>query len=306
MSTARLVSVGNVIIDVTLGIPTLPDRGGDVVASDRGRYAGGAFNTLAAASRQGLASAYGNRHGSGPFGDLARAALTAEGIELLLEPTPDTDTGFDLALVDDEGERTFITVFGAEAELAVTDLARIHLGVSDAVHVSGYGLLPRTNAGVLAPWIAGIAPAHTVLVDPGPLCAQIAPTVLTAVAGRADWLSCNLSEALRLSGASDAAHAATLLRTNWRAVVIRLGAQGCLVATDDIELIPGFSVEAVDTNGAGDAHVGAFLAGLAAGMSAGSAARRANACAALAVTRFGPSTAPSAREVRLLLEATSA
>jgi sugar/nucleoside kinase (ribokinase family) len=301
MSARRLVSVGNVIVDLTLRIPTLPERGGDVLARDTGSTPGGAFNTLAAAARQGLACAYGGGHGTGPFGDRVRSALEAEGIEVLLDLSTDADTGFDIALIDDDGERTFVTVFGAEASLSAHDLASIHLGAGDLVHVSGYGLLESTNASMLAPWIAAIAPVHTVLLDPGPLGADIPAAVLCTVAGRADWLSCNLREALVLSGAADAWGAAAVLRETWSAVVIRLGPEGCLVVVDELEHVPGFAVEVVDTNGAGDAHTGAFLAGLAAGESTRAAARRANACAALAVTRRGPATAPTIAEVQRLL-----
>jgi len=307
MSAPRLVSVGNVIIDVTLRIPALPERGGDVLARDTGSTPGGAFNTLVAAVRQGVASAYGGGHGIGPLGDRVRSALEAEGIEVLLDASTEADTGYDIALIDDEGERTFVTVFGAEASLSSPDLANIRLGGNDAsghdlVHVSGYGLLASTNAGVLAPWIAAIAPGHTVLVDPGPLGPDIPAAVLAAVALRADWFSCNLREALLLSGAADAWDAAIALRKTWRAVIIRLGPKGCLVAVDDdVVHVPGFAVEAIDTNGAGDAHTGAFLAGLAAGEAPTAAALRANACAALAVMRLGPATAPTVAEVQQLL-----
>jgi sugar/nucleoside kinase (ribokinase family) len=56
-------------------------------------------------------------------------------------------------------------------------------------------------------------------------------------------------------------------------------------------------VTAVDTTGAGDAHSGVFLAGLAAGLTPAEAARRANAAAALAVTRAGAATAPARAEL---------
>jgi sugar/nucleoside kinase (ribokinase family) len=65
--------------------------------------------------------------------------------------------------------------------------------------------------------------------------------------------------------------------------------------------VPGFKVEAVDSNGAGDAHAGVFVAGLARGLSAVEAARRANAAAALAVTRWGPATSPGTAEVDALV-----
>ncbi len=64
--------------------------------------------------------------------------------------------------------------------------------------------------------------------------------------------------------------------------------------------VPGFAVDAVDLNGAGDVHTGVFLAGLAARLSPVDAARRANAAAAIAVTRHGPAV-PSRVEVDALL-----
>jgi sugar/nucleoside kinase (ribokinase family) len=299
---SRLVSVGNVIVDVTLRVPALPERGGDVLARDAGTTPGGAINTLVAAARQGLAGAYAGGHGTGPFGDRVRAALAAAGIEVLTASSEASDSGYDIALIDDGGERTFVTVFGAEAALTAADLAGILLRPDDLVHVSGYGLLEHTNAAVLAPWIAAIGPGRTVLVDPGPLCADIPPEALALVSARADWLSCNLREALLMTGAADAASAASALRKVWRAVVIRLGPEGCLVATDSLQIVPGFPVDAVDSNGAGDAHTGAFLAALASGESPHDAARRANACAAIAVTRSGPATAPTRAEVQRLLD----
>ena len=86
-------------------------------------------------------------------------------------------------------------------------------------------------------------------------------------------------------------------------VIVRLGADGCLVLVLGGEPVhvPGFAVDALDSNGAGDAHIGAFLAALATGQHPVDAALRANACAAIAVTRLGPATAPTRAEVDALL-----
>ena len=65
--------------------------------------------------------------------------------------------------------------------------------------------------------------------------------------------------------------------------------------------IPAPTVRAVDTTGAGDAHAGVFLAALADGLPPDAAARRANAAAALAVTRPGPATSPTRAELNAWL-----
>jgi sugar/nucleoside kinase (ribokinase family) len=86
-------------------------------------------------------------------------------------------------------------------------------------------------------------------------------------------------------------------------VLVRIGPGGCVLAVRgrEAELIAGFEVEAVDLNGAGDAHAGAFLAGIAEGKEPAEAARWANAAAALAVSRRGPATGPTKDELGAFL-----
>jgi sugar/nucleoside kinase (ribokinase family) len=298
----RLVSVGNVVVDVTTHVDTWPERGGDQLATSSEISPGGSFNTLVAAVRQGLPGAYAGVSGTGPFGDLVRTRMRDADVEVLLPPTHDSDTGYVVVIVEPDGERSFVTSFGAEATLTAKQLESVAMQPGDILHVSGYGLLDRTNGDVIPAWLFGLPAEHLVLVDPGPLVSSISSGTLVAVLERADWVSCNEREARQMTGRSTPQGAASALAESGTGVVIRLGAQGCLLRVDgETTLIPGFAVKAVDSNGAGDAHVGAFLAALASGLTPVAAARRANACAAIAVTRTGPATAPTLAETERLL-----
>ncbi|HEX4441990.1 MAG TPA: PfkB family carbohydrate kinase [Galbitalea sp.] len=296
----RFVSVGNVLVDILTRLPELPERGGDVLGSASGMSPGGAYNAMVAASRQGLRAAYAGGHGTGYFGDLIRDGLREHGIEALLAAAPGMDSGYDIALVDDGGERTFVTAFGAEAQLSASQLESVTLEPGDLLHVSGYSLLDVTNGAVLAPWLESVSEDVTVIVDPGPLIADIGRDRWLRVFRRANWISCNEREAEFLI--RDDELAALDLPGRGPGIVTRLGQRGCTVAHGGIVVeVPGFPVDAVDTNGAGDAHVGAFAAALAAGLPPADAARRANAAAAIAVSRFGPATAPTLDEVLAFL-----
>jgi sugar/nucleoside kinase (ribokinase family) len=298
----RLVSVGNVIIDVVAEVPELPERGGDVLASRAALEVGGGFNLMAAAARQGLDVAYAGALGDGPFGDLARRALQAEGIALLLPDTAgeEPDTGFDVVLVEAGGERTFVTAVGAEAGLTRQRLEHVGIRPADALTISGYGLLHEQNRHAILERLPGLSPATTVCYDPGPLGHTLPDKVVEAVRRRVDWWSCNEREASLATGCGNAAEAAVELMTRLRrgSVVVRLGKSGCLVAQGGSAVVhvPGVPVTIADTTGAGDAHLGAFIAGLATGLGARDAARRANVVAALTVTRRGPATSPTADE----------
>lgn len=86
-------------------------------------------------------------------------------------------------------------------------------------------------------------------------------------------------------------------------VVLTLGKQGCIYA-DRAKILhhPAFQVEAVDTTAAGDTFIGYFLAALARNVSCEAALRRANAAAALTVSRKGAAPSiPFEEEVRQML-----
>jgi sugar/nucleoside kinase (ribokinase family) len=316
----RLVFAGEAIVDVVLRVPALPERGGDLLATSSEVAAGGGVNVMAAAARHGLPVLYAGGHGTGPWGDVIRAALAAEGIGLVRPPDPDRDTGFDVALVEPDAERTFVTHLGAETMCGPGSWAAVPAGPGDAVYVSGYGLAAPESGPDLAGWAAALPAGVLLFLDPGPLAAQIPAAVLDPVLARCDWLSCNHREAAALAGLSSAglssaglsaaaqAHAAharvdpvaagrrLLARTGRADILVRDGAAGCYVAlrgSADPVHVPAPKVTAVDTTGAGDAHSGVFLAALGEGLSPVGAAARANAAAAFAVTRPGPATAPT-------------
>jgi sugar/nucleoside kinase (ribokinase family) len=285
----RLVFAGEAIVDVVLRVPALPERGGDMLATSSEVAAGGGVNVMAAAARHGLPVRYAGGHGTGPWGDVIRAALAADGIGLLRPPDPDRDTGFDVAFVEPDAERTFVTHLGAETVRGQGSWDAVPAGPGDTVYVSGYGLAAPESAPALAAWAAALPSGVLLFMDPGPLAAQIPAEVLDPVLARCDWLSCNRREAAALAGLSPA-------RAGRANVLVRDGAAGCYVVlrgSADPVHVPAPKVIAVDTTGAGDAHSGVFIAALAEGLPPVGAAARANAAAAFAVTRHGPATAPT-------------
>jgi sugar/nucleoside kinase (ribokinase family) len=104
-----------------------------------------------------------------------------------------------------------------------------------------------------------------------------------------DLLFVNQDEAFHLSGRPEVASAARRFREEGAGrVVVKLGGAGCAVFGEEGEFrSPALPVEVVDTTGAGDAFVGGFLAALARGLGWPEAARVANACGALSVSRLG-------------------
>jgi sugar/nucleoside kinase (ribokinase family) len=292
----RLVSLGSVIVDLVLELPNLPPRGGDVLASQRGMAVGGAFNVLSAASRLGLPGAYAGPHGTGPFGDLVRAELAREGISVGSPPNPGLDTGWTIAMIEPDGERTFVTVTGADAIADSEALRSTEYLDGDAVYVSGYDLAYPSAGPAIAQHVAALDRQLFVAFDPGPLVAEIAADRRDAVLRRADMVSLNEREAEALGGADGVMQQVRADAT----VVIRQGRLGAAIHEARFEWlqIPAVALDDVrDTSGAGDVHVGANLAGLGQGMSWRDAVLLANHAAAYAVSRDGPASGPTAAQL---------
>ncbi|MPV87076.1 sugar kinase [Georgenia ruanii] len=305
----RLVSAGSVVVDLPLLLPGLPSRGGDVLATTAGLTPGGGFNVVVAAARQGVRVAVASPVGTGPHGDLVRAALRAERVDLLTAPAPG-DTGVVVALVEPDGERTFVTTIGAEGRPRATELAAVALRPGDVVYVSGYDLAYPDAAPVVGPWAAALPAGVRLLLDPSPLAGQIPDAVLGPVLARCDVLTVNAQEAAHLAGTDpgqEAGMAGLCSRVPARcAVLVRLGVAGCWVREPGggSALVPSRPVRPVDTTGAGDVHTGVLAAGLLAGAPLLEAVRRANAAAAIAVTRVGGGAAPTRAELEAVLGGT--
>ncbi|SER81699.1 Sugar or nucleoside kinase, ribokinase family [Pseudomonas sp. NFACC02] len=302
---ARLLYTGQVVVDLVMALDALPSSGGDVLARSATFETGGGFNVMAAACRNGLQTVYLGRHGTGRFGDLARGAMTAEGIEIVTPVSQDHDTGLSVALIEPSAERSFISYVGAEGGLSGEDLHSVTVQPGDYVFVSGYSLLHKHKVSTLLSWLGELPKGAGVVFDPGPLVDSPDSAEMQAVLPLITLWNSNCEEALRFTGCGTIADALEQL-AEWLSedalIVVRDGPQGCWIRQGSIaQQVPGFPVTAIDTNGAGDAHAGVLLAGLAAGLSVEQSAVRANAAAAIAVTRWGPATAPKADEVDELI-----
>lgn len=299
----RLLLAGSVLVDIRMTVDGLPDRGGDQIARHTEVQSGGGFNVLVAAVRNGLPAALAGRHGIGPFGQQVSRDLQAHAIPVLLPPADD-DTGFAITLIEPDGERTFVTSPGAESRLSAEELATIPVRPDDAVYLSGYDLCYPGTGPALAGWISATPRPALLVFDPGPVITEVPAALLKITLAHVDVLTLNLRETGLLTGEQDPGAAAASLTGRVRdgtLLVLRRGAEGSVVvragSADDPVPVPAPAVTVVDTTGAGDAHTGILVAGLAHGLTPRDAVRRAGIGAAISVTRNGSATAPAATEI---------
>ncbi|WP_237565442.1 PfkB family carbohydrate kinase [Ornithinimicrobium cavernae] len=302
----RVIHTGQALVDLVVEVGTIPRRGGNVMAQSFTRYAGGSVSVLAAAARSGARAVHAGAHGTGPNGDLVRAALAAEGVGLSAPPVGDADTAVCVVLVEPSAERTFVTTLGAERQITVEGLGLSAPVAGDLVCVTGYSLLEPTRDPLLQ-WLESLVPGVAVVLDPGAAFASLEAPVRDRMLALTDVWTSNAEEAHELTGLAELTSTLPRIAESLPAgalVIVRDGPEGChLLADGRVEHLPGYPQEPVDTNGAGDAHTGVLVAELAAGTDPQTACTRANAAGAIKVTRRGPATAPTAAEIDAFLAA---
>ena len=286
----RIAVIGSVVVDLAVQTPRLPAVGETLLADNFKIGPGGkGANAAVVVQRAGAAAVLLGCIGDDDFGRMEMVALQTEGVNVdAVAVHPEAATGVGIAMIDADGENTILGVLGANDYLSsddVTQALALHRETLDGILVNFEVPEPAVAAAVQL----GVDYGIPVIVDAGPARPYTPGT----------WRDCtiltpNEQETETLVGypVSDDATAERaareLLGMGPSAVVLHRGARGALLVTpDDTVHVPSFSVDVVDTTGAGDAFSGTLSVGVAEGLPLVDAVRRANAAGALAVTRLG-------------------
>ena len=320
----RVVLMGQILVDLAVRGEALPAPGGDVWAIDEGMHVGGGFNALVAARRMGAEAVSLSPIGEGPYSSLIQAALAREGIVDLGPRVVGIDNGFCIAFTDRTGERTFISTKGAETmapESAWADFVRT-MNPGDVLYIDGYLMDHPANREAAEAALRVLPEGVRVLLDVSPVIG-----IPSALPSDDIIVSMNHREAQEIGqqrGASSVCNrcrepheaARAMLGLLGRPVLVRAGAAGSYfvrpagtapnASNEDAAHIPTPHVEAIDTNGAGDAHSGVLAASLAHGIPMGRALLLANCAGALSTTAVGPASCPPRSQIEAAADALEA
>ncbi|MFM2053818.1 MAG: ribokinase [Pseudomonadota bacterium] len=301
---ADVLVVGSLNMDLRIRTPRLPAPGETLLGAGFDTDTGGkGANQAVAAARMGARVAMLGAVGRDAHGAALVAALRADGVDTsAVAADASCASGIGAIFLMPDGENCIVVVPGANHAVTPESvrreadrLARARLVVAQLecpLAAVREALRRAREAGVAT--LLNAAPAQP-LDD--------------ALLADVDWLVVNEVEVAMLAGLDagtpeavrEAAEA--LRRRGPRHVVVTLGGDGLVwVGPHGALALPAPRVTAVDTTGAGDTVVGALAAGLAQGRPVAEALARAQAAAALAVSRLGTQSAmPRAAEVDTFL-----
>lgn len=309
-STPRpgVIVLGDINVDISARVPALPAAGEDCLVPQLELHCGGVgANTAAALAHWGISVGLLGAVGADAFGDFALEFLRGQRVDVSgVKRNARATTGLFFIAIQPDGQRTMFGSRGANAELAPLGSAQILDGVC-AAHLVGYSFLSDSGAALAEKvleevqrrggWVAldvGMAPSH-----------QIPQRILQATR-KVDILFASEAEAQALTGQGEPADAFAALEDHGaREVVLKLGERGCLIRDGGaLREVPPFSVQAVDSTGAGDAFAAAFFHARLCGWSRAETALVANAAGAAAATVVGAADAmPAPPEVQRVLSA---
>lgn len=287
-----ILNFGSINIDHVYRVARMPVAGETLAVRSYDRFLGGkgANQSIAIAKSGGTVRHIGAV--GAEDGDWALTRLSAAGIALDNVARVDAATGHAVITVDDAGENQILICGGANQSLSLVQIDKALKGCTGLGH---WVLLQNeTN---LTTEIAREAKAHgfRVAYSAAPFVAKQTLALLESI----DLLAVNAVEAEALCTEMRA----TLETLPVPSLLVTRGKKGATYYMEG-EVIeqPAFTVDPVDTTGAGDTFLGAFLAHLTTGNEIEAALRFASAASAIQITRPGAADAiPNIREIERFL-----
>jgi len=289
-----VLCVGHACYDLVFAVDHHPAADEKTIAQKLISCGGGpAANAAVTVSRLGLKSAFAGYLGNDFYGQRHLEELNQAAVNTNLIVRGDAPTPLSAILVKPDGRRTVVNYKGETALLPADsfDLARWHPQV-----ILFDGHEPEVSLALVEAIkgrrISTILDAGSVHRGSLKLLEQV------------DYAVVSQKFARECTGKEDPRQAALKLGQHSPAVVITLGEAGLVWKNEHGSgSLPAFSIDALDTTGAGDAFHGAFAAGLASGKPWKDLLAYAGAVGALCCMQYGARPAiPTAQDLAAFLK----
>ena len=289
----KIAVIGSNMVDLITYIDRMPAQGETLEAPDFAMGCGGkGANQAVAAAKLGADVLMLSKVGDDMFADNTLANFQRFGIDTrYVQRVPGVSSGVAPIFVQADSHNSILIVKGANAHLVPADID----GAAQALRECSLIVLQlEINVDTVYHAIEfGRAHNIPVLLNPAPALPGLSREHLAHL----DFLVPNESELALITGqvvdspASAHKAAQTLVAEGIRHVIVTLGQQGALYVGEEGEFqIPGLSVAARDTTGAGDAFIGCFIHHWSRDRDIRAAMTQAVAYSACSVTGLGTQT----------------
>ncbi len=292
MMDGEILLMGDINIDTVLPVSEFPVPGRDGLASQMSVAIGGAVvNTAFVLDNLSQKTALLGCVGEDVWADKIRQDLakTNIGMESIFTKS-DYASGLTFIIVTPDGERTMFSYRGANTRLSPEDIQDSTFQNAGLLHMSGYALLESPQKESV--WSAvKLAKKNNIPVS--------LDTGLDPVVRDPDEMHRLLSElticitgkqeiSVLFKGKSLDAAAEEMISMGMQIIAVKMGERGCIVySPEEKYTFPSFSINVVDTTGAGDSFTAGLLYCWIKKLSLQASTILASALGALAATVYG-------------------
>lgn len=284
----KVLVIGSTVADIIIRLDKIPTTGGDVNVHWQKMSMGGcAFNVSQAIAYFDVPYLLFTPTGTGLYADYIRGELSRMNVTRA-DLHPDEPNGCCYCLVEDGGERTFICEHGAEYRFKKEWCDALNPDEFDCAYICGLEMEEETGDNVISFLRESKIPVY---FAPGPRINELEKRKMGRILALKPILHVNETEALSFTGCNTLREAAeSLMKLTENTVVITNGEKGsCCLCAEDGKWYeePAFKVDVVDTIGAGDAHIGTFIAQRQLGKGVSESLREANKISSMIVASEG-------------------
>lgn len=294
LSDNEIVVVGELNVDlIANGLSSKPLFGQEILAQDFEITLGSASAIFASgAAKLGRKVTFISRLGNDDFGRFCLESLQQKDISTnYIDVNEASKTGVTIVLSTPR-DRALVTYLGAIAELSLADISFDALENHKHLHLTSYFLQTGLQPDFAFLMREAKQRGLSVSFDPNSDPMQNWDEKIYDVIAQADILFLNDTEARHLTRQENIESAIRQLGEYCPTAVIKLGKDGAVGINDGkIVKAEGFTIDAIDTTGAGDSFAAGFVHAYLDKKDLRECLKTGNACGALSTTRAGGTAA---------------
>ena len=285
---SKITVIGSFVMDNVAKMVKFPQAGETILGESLELFPGGkGINQCVSVARLGGDVEMVGMLGKDGNGDVFRKIMKEDGIKAENVFSCDKPTAVAQVQINADGQNRICVIPSANFEFGFDELDKVDSVIknTELVILQLELRLDVTKEIIRRAHGYGVK----VLLNPAP-----AVKLEKEILGMADFITPNETELSILTGLPTETDeevivaAKELLSYGTKTIIATLGSRGALIATNEnIEIVSGYKVKAVDTVAAGDSFNGAFAVALTEGKTLQEAVKFANAMGALTVTEKG-------------------
>lgn len=256
----KTLIIGSTVLDIIINIDKLPTTTQDCHVNGQTMSIGGcAFNVQNIINLFEVPYVFCSPVGTGIYGDYVAAQLKKIGVSPFVR-VKNQDNGCCYCYVEAHGERTFLSYHGAEYTFDPLWLDGINMDDFDQVYICGLEIEEPTGDKIIS--FLNRNRHLQVFFAPGPRFSMIERKKLDEIFKLSPIVHLNMDEILTFTKTETLGQAVKKLYclTN-NFIIITDGENGSyLYDGENLQHAIGIKTDVVDTIGAGDSHIGAFMA----------------------------------------------